>query len=60
MSEETAAIYNRARRSGMSSHEAWEDLGDLAEEVEWDVERMLSDSEESPDVDAVFDHELRR
>lgn len=56
MSEETARIYNRARRMGVSSNEAWEDLGELAEEIEWDVERMLSDPE--MDADAVSDQDL--
>lgn len=58
MSEESARIYNRARRSGVSSVEAWEDLGALAEEIEWDVERMLSESDSS--ADAVSDRELPR
>ena len=56
MSEEIVRIYNRTRRSGVASAEAWEDLGVLAEEVEWDVERMLSSSES--DTGAVSDQEL--
>lgn len=56
MSEETARIYNRARRRGVSSDEAWENVRELAEEFDWDVERMLSDSD--ADHDAVSDHEL--
>jgi hypothetical protein len=53
MSEETARIYDRARRNGVSAVEAWEDLEALANEVDWDVERMLSD-----DVDSVSDRDL--
>jgi len=45
MSEETARIYNRGRRRGFSSNEAWESVRELAEEYNWDVERMLSDSD---------------
>lgn len=56
MSKETAQIYNHARRSGVSSNEAWEDLGALAKEIDWDVERMLSDSD--MDAGAVSDQEL--
>lgn len=56
MSEETAGIYDRARRNGVSSEEAWEDLKEFAHEADWDVERMLSDSD--PDADAVSDREL--
>lgn len=58
MSEETAQIYNHARRSGVSSVEAWEDLEILANEVSWDVERMLS--EQDANSDAISDRELPR
>jgi len=47
MSEETAQIYRRARRNGVSAVEAWDELGDLADEVDWDVERMLSDPDDA-------------
>jgi len=56
MSEETARIYAHARRDGVSPSEAWADLGDLATEVDWDVEQMLSESESGDD--AVSDHEV--
>lgn len=55
MSDETARIYARARRSGVSSTEAWEDLKALAEEIDWDPEQMLSDSDTT--TDAASDHE---
>ncbi|QIO25131.1 hypothetical protein [Haloarcula sp. JP-L23] len=45
MCEETAEIYSRAAASETSASEAVEDLRELAEEVDWDVERMLADSE---------------
>jgi hypothetical protein len=51
MSEESARIYNRARRNGVSSAEAWEDLQSLSEDIDWDVERMLSDSPFATDAD---------
>ncbi|WP_424005573.1 hypothetical protein ACOZ4I_19525 (plasmid) [Haloarcula salina] len=51
MSEESARIYNRARRNGISSVEAWEDLQSLSEDIDWDVERMLSESSTSTDAD---------
>lgn len=50
MSEETARIYNHARRSPKTSREAWDDLGELAEEVDWDVKQMLSDEEDAPEA----------
>ena len=51
MSEESARIYNRARRNGISSAEAWEDLQSISEDIDWDVERMLSESPQSTDAD---------
>jgi len=51
MSEESAQIYNRARRNGVSSAEAWEDLQSLSENIDWDVERMLSESSTVTDAD---------
>ena len=36
MSEESAQIYNRARRNGVSSAEAWEDLQSLSENIDWE------------------------
>ena len=54
MSDETARIYAHARRSGVSSTEAWEDLEALAEEIDWDPEQMLSES----DTTTVSDREL--
>ena len=56
MSEETARIYARARRRDVSSAEAWENVRELAEEFDWDVEQLLSDSDTA--VDAVSDREL--
>lgn len=56
MSDETALIYSRARRSGVSSTEAWEDLKALAEEIDWDPEQMVSDSDTGSDT--VSDREL--
>lgn len=58
MSERTAEISNRARRNGISSCEAWEDLRNLAAETEWDVEHMLSDS--SSDSDSISDTEVQQ
>lgn len=55
MSEETARIYDRARRNGVSSDEAWEDVKEFAHELDWDVEQMLSEDES--DV-AASDQEL--
>jgi hypothetical protein len=57
MSEETVEYLKHARRSGMSSVDAWEDLNDLADEVDWDVERMLSD--ENTNLDAVSERDSR-
>ncbi|GCF16005.1 hypothetical protein Harman_39400 [Haloarcula mannanilytica] len=51
MSEESAQIYNRARQNGGSSAEAWEDLQSLSEDIDWDVERMLSESSTVTDAD---------
>jgi len=51
MSEESVQIYNRARRNGVSSAEAWEDLQSLSENIDWDVERMLSESSTVTDAD---------
>jgi hypothetical protein len=45
MSEETARIYARARQRGVSAAEAWANMRELAEEYDWDVEQMLSDSD---------------
>ncbi|MCU4802723.1 hypothetical protein OB920_20385 [Halobacteria archaeon HArc-gm2] len=56
MSEETARILNHARQRGVSSDEAWENVRELAEEFDWDVERMLSDTD--TDSTAVSDREL--
>jgi len=56
MSAEAAQIYAQASRDGVSPSEAWTDLGELAAEVDWNVERMLSDSESGGD--AVSDHEV--
>lgn len=58
MSEETARIYDRARGSSASPIEAWEDLRALAEAVDWDVERMLRDSD--ADGGTVSDRESPR
>ncbi|MDS0223719.1 hypothetical protein NDI54_20460 [Haloarcula sp. S1AR25-5A] len=51
MSEESARIYNQARRNEVSSVEAWEDLQSLSEDIDWDVERLLSESPTSTDAD---------
>jgi len=51
MSGESARIYNRARRNGVCSVEAWKDLQALSEDIDWDIERMLSDSVTSTDAD---------
>lgn len=51
MSEESACIYNQARRNEGSSVEAWENLQSLTEDTDWDVERMLSESPTSTDAD---------
>jgi|GEM_PF-1760605 len=58
MSEETAQTYARARRNGVYPSEAWADLGALAAEIDWDVERMLSESDSESDGDGVSDHEV--
>lgn len=42
MSEESAQIYKLARQSGTSSYEAWADLEDVGDAVDWDVEQMLA------------------
>jgi len=55
MSEGTVEYLEHARRSGVSSVDAWEDLDELADEVDWDVERMLS--EEDVDSDAVSERD---
>jgi len=55
MSEETVEYLEHARRSGASSVDAWEDLDELADEVGWDVKRMLS--EEDVDSDAVSERD---
>jgi hypothetical protein len=47
MSDKAAEIYARSQRSSTSSAEAWADLDDLAEEVDWDVEQMVSVPESS-------------
>ena len=54
--DETARIFDQAPRRGVSSVEAWENVRELAEEFEWDVERMLSDSD--TDASAVSDNEF--
>lgn len=41
MSRETARIYERACQSEQSAEVAWRDIQQLAEEYDWDVERML-------------------
>ncbi|WP_336365119.1 hypothetical protein [Halalkalicoccus salilacus] len=45
MTNEAGRIYNRARRSGTSSEEAWLRLQELADEVDWDTQWLDEEAE---------------
>jgi hypothetical protein len=49
MTEEAAEMYEWARQAGITAEEAWEDLGELAATVDWDVEQMLAAMESDPE-----------
>jgi hypothetical protein len=57
MSEEAARIYERACRNDVPAPEAWADLELLAEEIDWDTEQLLSDSDSNA---GTTDRELSR
>jgi hypothetical protein len=42
-------MYEWARRADLTAEEAWEDLGELSDTVDWDVEQMLSAMESDPE-----------
>lgn len=46
MTERAAEVFERGRHSTTDSQEAWERLGDLSTEVEWNVQWLHSDSGE--------------
>jgi hypothetical protein len=48
MTEEAAGMYEWARLADITAEEAWDDLGNLADEVDWDVEQMMAAMESNP------------
>lgn len=63
MTQKAAEIFNRGRRSGTSSQEAWDRLKELGEETEWDTDWMRFDSDTAaeldirPDLERRYEHE---
>lgn len=47
MSEGAAKLLREAHQSSADPDEAWENMVELADDVEWDVENMLSDDRRS-------------
>jgi len=42
MTEEAAGTYEWARRAEITAEEAWDNLSELNDTVDWDVEQMLA------------------
>ncbi|WP_226041152.1 hypothetical protein [Natrinema sp. DC36] len=47
MSDRAAELFKQAKNGSKTAEEAWEELKEMREEVDWDVDAIRADSEVS-------------